>query len=658
MFSRRVIVSAAAMVLAMLYPTKRSAAADDWLPIEAADLKMSSEPNAQGAPAIFLYRQVDRNDSGRATTEFNYVRIKILTEEGRKYGDVEIPFDKGSENISNIRARTIHPDGTVVNFDGKVYEKTIAKAKGLKYLVKAFSLPDVTVGSIVEYKFSYDFADLYIFNSRWILSAELFTRFGKFSLKPYQEPPWIVQWISPAGLPAGTEPAKQGPDSIIRLTARNIPAFTVEDFMPPENEMKFRVDFIYRDSPLEHDQEKYWANYTKKKVGSVEKFVDKKKAMDQAVAGIVSPSDTPEEKLRKIYARTQQIRNLSYEESKTAEEEKRAKLKAADNVEDVWKNGYASGASITWLFMGLARAAGFEAHPLMVSARSEYFFNPVRMNSAELNSNVVLIKLSGKDLYCDPGSLYAPFCMLPWYESGVAGRLLDKEGGKWITTEAPTSKDSKIVRTAEFNLDEHGSLEGKVKLSYTGMEAMDRRREERDADDAEKKRYLEDQLKEYIPVGADVELTNAPEWKASDPPLVAEFAVKIEGWVSGAGRRAMMPVGVFSASEKRVFDHAERVQPVYYRYYYTKEDDIKIELPLGWHVASVPQAQDFDAKAAEYILKCDDQKTAVRINRTLRVDLFMVPKDKYPVLRNFYQVVRTGDEEQIMLQPSGTSASN
>jgi len=271
---RRASVCVAVAVFALLCLAKRPVVADDWLPIDPADLKMTSEPKAPGAPAIFLYRQVDRNDSGNATTEFNYARIKILTEEGRKYGDVEIPFNKESEDMSNFRARTIHPDGSILSFDGKVYEKTIVKAKGLKYLVKTFSMPDVTVGSIVEYRFNYDFNDRYIFNSRWILSAELFTRLGKFSLKPYQEPPWIVQWISPAGLPAGTDPAKQGPDSVIRLTAHDIPAFTEEDFMPPENELKFRVDFIYRDSMPEQNQEKYWINYTKKEAGYIEKFVD------------------------------------------------------------------------------------------------------------------------------------------------------------------------------------------------------------------------------------------------------------------------------------------------------------------------------------------------------------------------------------------------
>ncbi|HWY31594.1 MAG TPA: DUF3857 domain-containing protein, partial [Candidatus Acidoferrum sp.] len=157
---------------------------------------MTSEPNAQGAPAIYLYRQVDRDDNGRATTEYNYNRIKILTEEGRKYGNIEIPFRKRNFDVSRIRARTIHPDGTIVNFDGKVYENTIVKSKSLKYLAKTFTMPDVTVGSIVEYHFNYDFEDNYIFNSRWILSEELFTKHAKFSLKPFRRQAWSVTWLS------------------------------------------------------------------------------------------------------------------------------------------------------------------------------------------------------------------------------------------------------------------------------------------------------------------------------------------------------------------------------------------------------------------------------------------------------------------------------
>src|SRR5262252_3073720 len=63
-----------------------SAYAADWLPVSPEELQMTSEPKAPKAAAIFLYRQVDRDDT--APFETIYARIKVLTEDGRKYGDV------------------------------------------------------------------------------------------------------------------------------------------------------------------------------------------------------------------------------------------------------------------------------------------------------------------------------------------------------------------------------------------------------------------------------------------------------------------------------------------------------------------------------------------------------------------------------------------
>src|SRR5256885_3804213 len=207
---------------------------------------MTAEPQAPGASAIILYRQVDRDDNGRTSHEDNYVRIKILTEEGRKYGDVELPFGKGN-NVVNVHARTIQPNGSTVEFDGKVFEKILVKDRGRKVLAKTFSLPAVQVGSIIEFYFTYDLREHSLYDSNWILSDELFTKAAKFSLKPYPSTglnPFTLRWTW-QGLPPGTIQPAEGPDHIIRLEAQNIPAFQTEDFMPPPNELKSRVDFIY-----------------------------------------------------------------------------------------------------------------------------------------------------------------------------------------------------------------------------------------------------------------------------------------------------------------------------------------------------------------------------------------------------------------------------
>jgi hypothetical protein len=138
-------------------PPLRTANGDDSLPIDPADPKMTSEPKAPGAPASYLYRQVDRITARRASNERDYVRTKILNEEGRKYANVEIPYRKedAGVSISNIRARAIHPSGPIENFNGQIFEQTIEKTKGVKTLAKTFTLPNVQVGSIVEYHWNF-----------------------------------------------------------------------------------------------------------------------------------------------------------------------------------------------------------------------------------------------------------------------------------------------------------------------------------------------------------------------------------------------------------------------------------------------------------------------------------------------------------------------
>jgi hypothetical protein len=620
-------------------------------PVVAEELKMTSEPKAPGVPAIILFREVDRDDRGNTAHEDVYFRIKILTEEGRKYGDIEIPFFKGEGTIVNIHARTLKPDGTIIDFAGKAFDKSIVKARGLKYMAKTFTMPDVQVGSVLEYYYTENLAENLVFDSRWILSNELFTKKAKFTLNPYERLNLRWTW---SRLPPGTAQPTQAHNSVVSLEAADIPGFQTEDYMPPENELKSRVDFIYSEDFPEKDADKYWKKLGKKRNDQMESFAGKRKAMEEAVAGIVSPSDSPEEKLQKIYARVQHIRNTSYEREKTEQEEKRSKEKEPTNVEDIWKKQYGSGSELTWLFLALARAAGFEASGIWVSERRNYFFYPQTMDGRRLDENIVVVKLNGKDVFFDPGAEFTPFGILPWSETGVKGIKLDKDGGTWIETPVPLSEESTVKRKAQLKLDsDTGELEGTLVVTYQGLEASQRRVDERFADDAEHKKYLEDEVKEAIPIGCEVELTKQPDWKNSAVPLVAEYTLKVPGWISAAGRRALLPVGLFSAPEKHLFDHANRVHPIYFEFPFQRSDDITIDLPLGWQISSVPEARKLDAKAITYNLDAKNEKGALHLNRALVVDLLLLPQDKYQALRQVFQVVRTVDEEQVALSPGG-----
>jgi hypothetical protein len=632
-------------------------------PISPEELKMTNEPAAPGAPAVILYRNVYRDDSsgqnGDRAFEDDYVRIKILTEEGRKYGDVEILYDKDLETIVGLHARTIKPDGSVADFDGKVFTKTVVKGLGLKYMAKTFTLPAVQVGSILEYYYTIDLSEDVLVSSNWIMSHELFTKSGDFALKPYTTSyaDVRVRWTW-QNMPEGAPQAKQGGDGVVRLHVANVEAFPTEDFMPPENEMKARVDFSYTEDEPETDPVRYWSKLGKKINTQVENYVGRPKSLQDALDGIVAESDPPEVKLQKIYTRVQQLRNTTYEVEKTDQEKKRTKEKDLTNAREVWKRGYGDRDDITLLYLALVRAAGLDAQPIILADRANYFFNPNLMQGGRLDAFIVVVNVNGKKIFCDPGAAYTPFGLLPWSRTGLQGLQLDKKEPVWVTTLATTPEQARVERKANLTLSEAGDLEGKLTVTYFGLEAARARVDERNVDETARRKYLEDTIKGFVPVACEVKLTNQPGWKSSDTPLVAEVDLKVPGWASGAGRHMLVPAALFGGNEKQLFVHAERIYPIYSSFPNMESDDLNIQLPAGWTVSSLPAGWKDSGKVVTYNLSAEKGNDKLHLTRTLTVGFILLDKKYYGALRHYYQEIKNTDEQQIVLDPAAAHAGN
>jgi hypothetical protein len=59
------------------------------------ELKMTADPKAPGAAAVYLYREEITNDLDRYHSF--YERIKVLADKGRDLATVRVPFFPGSE---------------------------------------------------------------------------------------------------------------------------------------------------------------------------------------------------------------------------------------------------------------------------------------------------------------------------------------------------------------------------------------------------------------------------------------------------------------------------------------------------------------------------------------------------------------------------------
>ena len=179
MKSTRLLFLLLALIAISVMPAR--AQKEDWLPVTQQDLEFKQVPGSPGADAVQLYYADFINDEEQ--TEFFYHRIKVLNEKGNRHADIEITIPpEGS--ISGLKARTIHPDGKIIEFAGKPFQKTIIKSRGIKVLAKAFTMPEVTVGSIIEYKYKIDWPFIIIDNS-WTIQHELYTIKESFRMKPY-----------------------------------------------------------------------------------------------------------------------------------------------------------------------------------------------------------------------------------------------------------------------------------------------------------------------------------------------------------------------------------------------------------------------------------------------------------------------------------------
>src|SRR5205823_267184 len=154
-----------------------AAHADQWTAPTPEELKMTAASEAPGAPAIYLNREEITDDQLHMWRK--YARIKVLTEGGKEYANVEVGQYNSSEHggykIEAVSGRTIHPDGTITPFTGKPYEKLIEKGQGYKETAKVFTLPSVEVGSIIEYRYELRYDDNYYIAPSWFIQSDLFT---------------------------------------------------------------------------------------------------------------------------------------------------------------------------------------------------------------------------------------------------------------------------------------------------------------------------------------------------------------------------------------------------------------------------------------------------------------------------------------------------
>ena len=648
------------------------AAGDDWLPVPPADLALKDNPAQPGADAMILYRR-SRVDAKRADIDEDfdeeYFRVKVFTARGAKEtSKIQIFFSKENSDIKDIRARTIGTDGKIINFDGKVFEETVAASNGNSYLAKTFQLSDVQPGCIIEYQYRLQYKAVpgavvfYLHWQSWIVSDRFFTRDATFSINPYVPKSNFdpTLYFRSTGLPKGSLPQKQGNGSY-SMEVHNIPGIEEEPLMPPARSLQARVEFFYRykDEPGGETTQQFWNRIGKKWSDEVDKFVNKKSALEGDLSQTVGVSDPPEVKLRKIYARVQKIHDLNDEPRKTEAEKKKGNNKTEESAEGVLKHGSGTERQINWLFVGLARAAGFEAAEVYFVPRNQDLFIPGGQNIGPLTDDLVWVRAGGKEYWLDPAALYYPFGLMPWNETESKGIRVTKQGSEFVETPAAASSDATISRRVDLEVKEDGSASGRLLVDFAGGEGALRRTWHRRDDETGRRKALESEIQNWLPGGATFELTSIANWNDTSLPLHVEGTITNARMGSSSGRRLIVPIEVFQTSFKTTFEPQRRVNPVYFSFRFEEKDDVKIHCPAGYKIETIPPRKVINpGTAMAYEITPGEDGGGIEVKRHFTLSDIHYPVDSYAALRSFFNLVKSDDEAQVVFQNVETAKSN
>lgn len=629
------------------------AGGEEWRPVDPADLSLKSpivEPNAD-AEAIFWDIRID--DAGENDLVLNhYVRIKIFTERGRdEHSKIDIPY-LGGTKIKDVAARTIKPDGTIVELAKEdIIEKVVVKVSGLKLRTKTFAFPGIEPGAIIEYKWKEVASNTSAHNMRLQFQRDIPVQSITYRIKPPRDAFFDVRAFNMEKFQFHKEK-----DGFQTTTVTKMPAFHEEPLMPPEDSVRAWAMVRYSGTFAMLSSYYFLANSVYIGFQPFMKVDDqvKKKANE-----ITVDANTPEEKIQKIFefCRTS-IRNTNDKNSGFSDEQLE-KLKENKKPSDTLKRGVGPGIDINLLFAALANAAGFETRVALLPDRGRRIFDRNELIPGALRPSNIAVKVGERWKFFDPGLPYIAQGMLRWQEEGVEALLAD-ERPSWVTTPMTPADKSKEKHVADLRLDENGTLEGDITVEYTGHLAVERKIFNEDDSPEQREENLKESVKSRL---SSAELSNIVIENASDAskPFVYKYHVRVPDYAQRTGKRLFFQPAYFHKGIGALFSAGTRRYPIYFHFPWSEEDTITIALPKGYALDNADRPNAIAAGAVckhEVKMAITKDETKLIYNRSFFFggnDSVLFPVKTYEQMKRLFDEVHKADNHMITLKQTAVT---
>ena len=587
---------------------------------------------------IFLLQEIDIkvNEDWSYTTK-THKKVKILKGESRDMGEIPISYENGREKVTDVEAFTITPDNKKHPYskiqDFKIYDGAPMYSDAM---VKVVTLPEVTIGSILEYKYTIFSNGLSIKNAFWYASTI-------DSSAPMKEFKFSIMMPKILGIKYREFEVTRKPkitESKSSITyswaVKDIDGLKEdEDYLPLPTPESFKEN-------IEFSSINSWCDISDWCMTMINKNLKMNPDMEETVKKITGGHATIQDKTKAILAYIQD--NFRY--VSMGFEDHALEPHPTDRV---FQNKYGDCKDLSLLTMAMLRAASIESRMVLFNTEFSLSDPQYDLPIPSLFNHILLLVKDPKngDFYIDPLLNGYDIGQYPLSYQGAYTFVVTEDGGKFDKFPVFDEKKNYFYSKKDSTIAEDGSAltetESLWNLDFSvqvrdKMKALDQEEKAKvyetlDARDATNGQVLERRIEgldqKYGPIKSYNKIKRKDEFPVTDGIMVIEIA----GYDEGLN-----------------FTNKEREHPIFFPINSLNEVTTIYRIPKGYVISYVPPDLNLDIGFFSIKRGYIKGQNEVKVTEVTQFKRMQLPKEDYDKVKQFFNQLPVKTHQRIMVK--------
>jgi cellulose synthase operon protein C len=619
-------------------------------------LKITKVPDQKDYPESdaviildFTHNQLLREDGKLVTYKTRHV-IKKIFRNSNDQSTVNI-FILGDEKLVDIKARTIRPDGKIINLKPEDFYTIsgVGESSVLYANIKTirFTFPAVEKGCILDYKYQIKENEPFVFDV-WQIQNDIPTMRNQYSitmpilwaaLVPWQYRTYPVEKQIEPDVDKNQITGYSFSDPITYTWARSkIPAFKPEEMMPPAKIVIPHIRFALSSwEGWKGIAEWYYENYFKSQLVITD-------SIKSLVHQLTDSSKSDNDKIKSIYNYVRKIRYVEIQFGKSG--------LTPEFPQTVLSRKYGDCKDKAILFIALLKAAGINSMPVLVLTADDGFIDQ-KFPSWNFNHMIVKVQDSTKNYWIDPTSEFSPLGTLPWVDQGIQVLTLKNDTSGGIEkTPMPNYTHNNTNIFVHIDLLKNNKAIVNVKMISKGEEARNYRsifyeKSEKEMQDLCKNMWLQKAI------GSDIDSIWINNMNDLDSAFTINFNFHIADAIHQQGKIYYFNPNLIKGGSNLNFTSKEkRIYPIWFPTGYTSIQNTIIHIEDSTLVfSSFPKTvsyQHYDFSYANAIKEPSPKEiTSKEVFLMKRATL---PSSEYKIVKGFFQNIEQSLQRSIFLK--------